>query len=150
MHLMRSAILGTAFLALCAGAVAARPLKPAEQFFSLPYDGRMPPCDDGVSLYEISQRFASAEAFSFNSPLRITGFAEIRETGFRPNGPDFVPRRYCAARAMFNDNRERVIRYFIIERGGFMGFNRGVQWCVVGLDRYRAFAPNCELAEPNG
>jgi hypothetical protein len=148
MHSTRSAILATALLALCAGAAVAAPRERAEDFFTLPYDGRMPTCDDGVSLYEISQRFASAEAFSFNSPLRIAGFNDIREYAFRANGAEFIPRRYCVARATFNDSSVRTIKYTIIERGGFMSFNRGVEWCVEGLDRYRAYAPMCDGVGP--
>lgn len=150
MHSTRSAVLAAAVLALCAGAgaAAADPRERAEDFFTLPYDGRMPTCDDGVSLYEISQRFAASEAFSFHSPLRISGFNDIREYAFRANGAEFIPRRYCVAKASFNDFSVRTIKYTIIERGGFMSFNRGVDWCVEGLDRYRAFAPMCDGVGP--
>lgn len=133
---------------LGAGEAAARPLKPAEEFFTLPYDGRMPACDDWVTLNEISGRLHESETFFFNSSLQITGYADVRESGFRSNGPDLVPRRFCVARAMFNDQRERTVKYNIVERGGFAGFGRGVEWCVVGLDHYHAFSPNCEAAGP--
>ncbi|WP_298355043.1 hypothetical protein [Rhodoblastus sp.] len=148
MHSTRSAILATALLALCAGAAVAGPRERAEDFFTLPYDGRMPPCDDGVSLYEISQRFATSETFYANSPLRITGFNAIREYAYRANGAEFIPRRYCVAKASFNDSSVRTIKYTIIERGGLMSFNRGVEWCVEGLDRYRAYAPMCDGVGP--
>jgi hypothetical protein len=148
MHSIRSAILAAALLALCAGAAAASPRERAEDFYTLPYNGRMPACDDGVSLFEITQRFATAEAFTFHSPLRIAGFNNIREYAFRANGGEFVPRRYCVAKALFNDSSVRTIKYTIIERGGFMSFNRGVEWCVEGLDRYRAYSPDCDLVGP--
>ncbi|MGO8740129.1 hypothetical protein [Rhodoblastus sp.] len=148
MHSTRSAVLAAVLLALGAGAAAAAPRERAEDFYTLPYDGRMPQCDDGVSLFEITQRFASAEAFTFNSPLRITGFNDIREYAFRANGAEFIPRRYCVAKASFNDSRVRTIKYTIIERGGLMSFNRGVDWCVVGLDRYRAYSPLCDVVGP--
>jgi hypothetical protein len=148
MRLMRCAIVAAAFVSFCAGPVAARPLKPAEEFFTLPYDGKMPACDDWISLHEIVDRFHNSEAFYFDSPLQITGFNEIREVGFRTNGPDLIPRRYCAAKAMFSDERERVVKYFIIERGGLIGLGRGVEWCVVGLDHYHAYSPACDGAGP--
>jgi hypothetical protein len=148
MQLKRSAILAAIILSLCAGVAAARPLRPAEEFFTLPYDGRMPLCDDWLTLQEIAGRLSESEAFFFNSPLRITAYADIRETAHRPNGPDFIPRRYCTAKAMFNDQRERTVKYNIIERGGFASFNRGVDWCVVGLDHYHSNAPNCDGAGP--
>lgn len=148
MHSTRSAILATALLALCAGAAIAGPRERAEDFYTLPYDGRMPQCDDGVSLYEITQRFATSETFYFNSPLRIAGFRDIHEYAYRANGPQFIPRRYCVAKVSFNDSSVRTIKYTIIERGGLMSFNRGVEWCVEGLDRYRAYAPMCDGVGP--
>ena len=148
MHSTRSAVLAAVLLALGAAAAAAAPRERAEDFFTLPYDGRMPQCDDGVSLFEITQRFASAEAFTFNSPLRITGFNDIREYAFRANGAEFIPRRYCVAKASFNDSRVRTVKYTIVERGGLMSFNRGVDWCVVELDRYHAYSPLCDVVGP--
>jgi hypothetical protein len=148
MQLIRRAIVAATILTLCGGAAVARPLLPAEEFFTLPYDGTMPACDDGITLNEISSRLRESEAFFFHSPLAILGFANIRETAYRPNGPDFIPRRYCMAKAMFNDQRERTVKYNIIERGGFASFNRGVEWCVVGLDRYHAYSPSCEAVGP--
>ncbi len=148
MSFTRSAIVAAALLSFGASAAAARPVERAEDFFTFPYDGRMPSCDDWMTLQEIAGRFHTAEAFTFNSPLQITGFAEIREYAFRPNGPDMIPRRFCMAKATFNDAKSRIVKYNIVERGGFMGFNRGVDWCVVGLDRYRAYAPACDADGP--
>jgi hypothetical protein len=148
MRLMRFAFVAAAFLSLHIASAAARPLQPAEQFFTLPYDGKMPACDDWISLHEIAGRFHESEAFNFDSPLQITSFDEIREVGFRTPGVDLIPRRYCVAKAMFNDQRERTVKYFIVERGGFVGIGRGIEWCVVGLDHYHAYSPACDLAGP--
>lgn len=113
------------------------------------YNRAMPHCDDFLSLQEIRGRFETAEAFTFHSPLRIASFSDIREIGVRPDDDqDYIPRRFCAAKVGFNDRSQRVMKYEIVERGGLMGFNRGVEWCVVGMDRYRAFAPDCDAAGP--
>ena len=40
------------------------------------------------------------------------------------------------------------MKYNLIERGGFAGIGRGVEWCVVGLDHYHAYSPNCDGVGP--
>lgn len=113
------------------------------------YNRAMPHCDDFLSLQEIRGRFETAEAFTFHSPLRMAAISDIREVAVRPDDQeDYIPRRFCSAKVAFNDRSQRVLKYEIIERGGFMGVNRGVEWCVVGMDRYRAFAPDCDAAGP--
>lgn len=158
MRLFRCALVAAACqagaVALSAGAAVAQ--VPNIQLPSLPdfgsgprYNRAMPYCNDFLSLQEIRGRFETAEAFTFHSPLRIASFADIHEVGVRPSDDqDFIPRRFCTAKVAFNDHSEHVMKYEIVERGGFAGFNRGVEWCVVGMDRYRAFAPDCDAAGP--
>ena len=38
--------------------------------------------------------------------------------------------------------------YSINEDLGIIGFGFGVEWCVGGLDRNDAYAPNCKMARP--
>jgi hypothetical protein len=141
------------FLLICAGAASlsigaasARPLMPAEDRF-IPYSGDLPSCDDWWMLNQITWAFNSHEP-EFNSSLELQGFQRIGEVGHRTNGPDLIPRRYCAARALFNDGRVREVKYNLIERGGFVGFGTGVEWCVVGLDRNHVYSPACSGVGP--
>ena len=120
---------------------------PAEARIS-PYSGVLPDCGDGEALERIRGDFSDRESEYWQSGLAIDGFAEARETGFRGNGASYIPRRYCEARALFNDGRERAMVYQIGEGLGFIGFGFGVTWCVRGLDRNHAFAPNCKAAGP--
>ena len=41
-----------------------------------------------------------------------------------------------------------MVRYSIVEDGGMIGANWGVQWCVVGVDRNWAYNPDCAAASP--
>jgi hypothetical protein len=128
--------------------VFARPLVPAERRYS-PYDGVLPACDDPAVAQRISWNFRQREDEFWDSGLEILGFGEVRETGYKTNGLDYIPRRYCRARAWLNDQRKpHQVFYAISEDLGIIGIGFGIEWCIVGLDRNDAFAPNCKMARP--
>ena len=134
-------------LGLTVSVTHARPLVPAEER-DQPYSGTVPPCQDPGSLSTIQSRFANREAEYWHSGLAIDQFQEVREIGFRSNGLDYIPRRYCEARVLMNDQKIRVVDYSIVENGDSIGFFNDVVWCVGGLDRDAAFAPGCKMARP--
>ena len=125
----------------------ARPLVPSEER-DQPYSGIVPPCQDPTSLSEIQSRFADRESEYWHSGLAISTFEEVREIGFRSNGLDYIPRRYCEARVLMSDQKTRVVDYSIVEAGDSIGFRDDVVFCVGGLDRNDAFAPGCKMARP--
>jgi len=110
------------------------------------YDGDMRGC--GEALGTIVQQFAEKEGKFWNSDLQITGFADVHEVAFRAWASNSIPRRFCTASAMLTDGRARQVHYSVIEDGGFAGFDSGVEWCVVGLDRNWAYNPSCKAARP--
>lgn len=112
------------------------------------YGDRLPWCNDQWALDRISWFFAEKESRFWNSPLQIQFFSEIREVAFRPWGYGKIPRRYCEAKAGVSDGKLRTVYYSIIKDGGFAGIGTGVEWCVKGLDRNWAYAPNCQAARP--
>jgi hypothetical protein len=137
--------LAFAFLALD----QARAANPLELNFWLNgprYDGNVAPCEKALST--IVSQFQERESTYWNSSLAITSYGNIHETAFRPWQSDNIPRRYCSAQVMMTDGKVRPVHYSIIEDGGFAGFNQGVEWCVVGLDRNWAFNPACKAARP--
>ena len=81
----------------------------------------------------------------------------MREIGFRANGLSYIPRRYCVARAAMADPPRRRGRpakacgpWSIPSwpTPGIFGLDWGVEWCVVGLDRSHAYAPDCDVLKP--
>ncbi|HSI40582.1 MAG TPA: hypothetical protein VLA00_08575 [Xanthobacteraceae bacterium] len=112
------------------------------------YDGIVPACDTPDALKRIATTFAQTEARFWNSSLKIDDFDRVHQIAFRPWGEEYQPRRYCEARVLVSDKRWRTVYYSIIEDGGFIGFSWGVEWCVTGLDRNYAYAPNCRMAKP--
>ena len=143
---MAAATIATLVVFAC-GTVAARPLTPAETR-DQPYSGLVKACNDPMPLGYIQGAFAGRESEYWHSGLAIVGFDEVREIGFRSNGLDYIPRRYCRARAIMNDEKVRSVSYQITEAGGSIGFTDNVVWCVEGLDRNDAFAPACKEARP--
>ena len=146
---------GAALLSLAATVELAqsRPIQPAEERYQ-PYTGQLPLCTDPGVLGTIQQRFAEKESGYWNSALQIVAYDRFRETGYRRNGFDYIPRRYCSARAYLNDGRARQVTYWVGENLGTIGWGLtfapgwGVEWCVDGLDRNRAYGPACRAARP--
>ena len=162
-----------AILAVAAiGAAQARPLTPAEQRYAR-WQAAIPACDSAEVAGVIQSRFHDRESSYWESGLDIKGLDHIHETGFRSTGVDYIPRRYCDARAIMSDQKIRDIRYTIGEDLGMTGtdvigsvaqsltlgllihqipvsttLNWGVDWCVAGLDRNYAYGLNCKAARP--
>jgi hypothetical protein len=131
-----------------ASAVQARPLTPAEAR-RYPYNGYLPDCADPDVISRIQSRFSQTEDEYWHSGLAIVGFEKINEIGYRTNGVDYIPTRYCVAQAIMNDEKLRTVSYAIGQDLGIIGwFGFGVEWCVSGLDREKAYAPNCKMARP--
>ena len=120
---------------------------PAEARWA-PFYGDMPVCDDSGVLSTISGRFGQTQREFWNSQLAIDGFDRVREIGFRSNGLDYIPRRFCVARATMSDMKERTVIYDVVSAFGILGLTWGVQWCVDGLDPNHAYGPDCEAIRP--
>jgi hypothetical protein len=147
---IRGLALAAAALASAVGvidAASARPIVPAERRYSS-YKADVQACDDPAVLRRITDRFHQKEAEYWNSSLEIVNYDRIQQIGFRTDGLDYIPRRYCRARAYVNDNKNREVVYSIGEDLGMIGVSFGVEWCVVGLDRNWAYGPACRAAYP--
>ena len=125
----------------------ARPMVPAERREE-PYSGKVPRCNDTHVLNRIRKRFAQREKIYWHTGRKIRSFHRVRQIGLRSNGRDFIPRRYCSARARFVNGKRRYVSYWIGEDLGMIGWGWGVEWCIHGLDYNLAFAPNCRMARP--
>jgi len=141
-----------ALVSLVASACAAQTLPlpddPLAETRLKPYSGDLPACANELVLAEIARKFWDRERNYWDSVLSLETFDAIRETGFRTRGLSFIPRRHCEARARFNDGQIRRVVYTIGEDLGFIGFGWGVDWCVLGLDRAKAYNPACSGAGP--
>jgi hypothetical protein len=112
------------------------------------YDHYVPLCADRGPLDKIAARFANKESDFWNSSLKIVGFDQIREIAWEPWSSGTIPRRYCTASVLISDGKRHGINFSIIEDGGMIGSEYGVEWCVAGLDRNWAYNPACRAAKP--
>ena len=136
-----------AVLALAAAGAAARPLVPAEQRY-YPYTADMPACDSPSVLSRIQSRFSQKEGYYWNSTLEILSYDKISEYGFRTNGADYIPRRYCTARATLSDGKTTTATYTIGESLGMIGVGYGVDYCLSGYDRSWSYGYKCDALRP--
>lgn len=134
---------------------SARDQVPAETR-TRPWSAVLPGCTDNMVLYKVSHKFGQTEANYWDSNLKITAFDRVATLADRPAGLDYIPRRYCSARAWMSDGYYRTVYYSVVEAMGTPGpglFNvgfepYGVNYCVVGLDRGWGYAPGCRSARP--
>lgn len=136
-----------ALLAIYGVAQAAGIEVPAERRFHA-FASDVPACGDAGVLARIISRFEQKESEYWRSALQIGSFDRVRQISLRGNGLAYIPRRYCAARARMSDGRRREVVYAIGENLGIIGWDYGVEFCVVGLDRNFAYAPGCRAVEP--
>lgn len=134
------------FLAGMVGADARSGVNPPAEQRSTPYFAKLPECSAAEVLGFISASFQSSETTYWRSNRIIEGFDRVRQTGMRPWGMDFVPARYCVARAFTSDGKLRHVAYRVRETIGPFGNSWEVVWCVRGFDRHRTYAPGCEQA----
>ncbi len=160
---MRRSLPAAAILLLTAAAASANSPRIRAEERVYPYDAQVAACDAPAVLGRIQRRFSHREAAFWNSDLQIVAIDHVRQTAFRPNGLDLIPRRYCQARATTSDGRHRALFYHIVEDAGITGWHGSlvfgliqfptpgsfnVEWCVNGLDRHRTYAQNCRMARP--
>ena len=112
------------------------------------YSGEIPACDNPDVLSRITDRFQATESEYWDSKLEIVGFDAIKVVGLRTWGLDHIPRNFCVARAKLNDNSVHQVSYNVSENLSIIGSGFGVEYCVVGLDREFAYAPDCKMALP--
>ncbi len=145
------------------GSLAARPLTPTDKR-QIPWDGDLPLCDNPSVFAEIQQRFWQAEQDYWGSGLALLAVDQIRETGYRTTGLDYIPRRYCSAKVYLSNGAATALVYWIGEDLGFAGGDYfgwllggsrtnliqhwGVTFCVSGLDRSLTYGPKCRSARP--
>ena len=121
---------------------------PAEQRY-WPYGAiPLPACHSVDVTGFITGAFQSRETEYWNSALQIRGYDRVAERGLRPWGPNYIPRRFCTARAHMSDGRIRQVNYLVREAIGVFSNTWEVTWCVTGLDRHNTYAPHCKQAGP--
>lgn len=141
----RSWLAGT-MLAVVLSVPAALAITPAENRYARYAAVPLPHCASPEVVGYVAGWFESREQTYWKTGLTIRGFDRVHETGVRPWGANYVPRRFCTARVHMSDGKLRRANYFVRESIGVFGNTWEVIWCVTGTDRHRTYAPGCEQA----
>jgi hypothetical protein len=160
---MRIRLTATLFLLASTALLEANaPREPAEGRTSS-FDAQVIACDSPSVLGRIQSRFDRRENGPWKSGLLMTSIDRVRETGFRSNGQDLIPRRFCTARALLSTGQFHTLTYNLSEDGGRFGWHGSLllgsvnfptpssfhlEWCLSGLDRHRTYGPDCAAARP--
>lgn len=110
--------------------------------------GPLPSCADPEVERRIAHNFAHTERTYWRSELELTAFRRPVQLAYSPWGPSFIPRRFCSAKTVTTDGRKREVSYSVREWQSWGTISWGVEWCVSGLDRSMAYAPDCKMARP--
>lgn len=147
---MRAALILIAALAAGSAFAADSSYAPeARGIVAVPDDGkRLPLCNHPSLFTTIASDFHDKESEYWGSNARLTSFEEPVELGYRPWGPEFIPRRFCRTRAMVTGGSVHDVFYSVNYQTGTLGIVHGVTWCVDGYDRNLAYAPGCKMAGP--
>lgn len=103
----------------------------------------LPTCGEPRLWNETRAKFNGTEYEYNNVGVTMGEVYEPRQAGAHVKYDGKVARGWCTAKAMFSDG---VMRRVHIELGsglGFAGTGYSLSVCVEGLDRHKAFAPNC-------
>ena len=146
---MRSALILMAVLAGGAAMAADSPYSPeARGIVVIEDDKKLPLCNHPGLFTTIASDFADKEREYWRSGARLVSFEAPIELGYRPWGPEFIPRRFCRTRAMASGGTVHDVFYSVGYQTGTLGIVHGVTWCVAGYDRNLAYAPGCKMAAP--
>lgn len=105
-------------------------------------------CNDRGITRKIAKRFNWAQRTTFDRDLQIAELSNPREYAFRPAEPQFHDRRFCQADALMSDGRHYPV-YYMISYDRHPPLGGGLEFCVSGLDYFRAYAPGCSQLRPH-
>ena len=115
-------------------------------------------CGAANVLGRIKAKFRHQVTHVPNLPnVSITDFNRIYEKRYEPaHAESPIARRYCGAKAVLSDGRERAVWYFIEEGMGYATLADGfglatdtvgsnVEFCVSGFDRWNVYNGGCRV-----
>ena len=124
-----------------------RPRRAGRRFLDLPK------CDDATVLSTIRSGFGETESTYWGGNAASAASRKCAKSGFaqrprvrsapllrRPGRGSSTPRLPPPG-----EPKTHTVVYAVVSAGGLIGWNWGVQWCVVGFDRMLAYAPDCDV-----
>ena len=104
-------------------------------------------CASPKVLYEIVERFASAERRTWHRGFVMATIQNPRKSGHPYAEPGLIRRDYCMADSWLTNGEIRTV-YYTIEYGvGFASIGHYVDFCVLGLDPWRVHDGACRTVQ---
>lgn len=103
----------------------------------------LPTCDDPQLWRDAQAQFNSAESNYGTTGVLMNEVISAQQAGAHVKYNGKVGRGWCEARAVFSDGLVRRVKVELGSGLGFAGTGYGLSICVHGLDRHKAYAPNC-------
>ena len=133
------------FLSIAVAMAVATPLMVSSSFAWTRIDQIA--CGDRHYLREIQKRFNWSQRNTFKRDITLLEFLDVRQAAFRANDPAFQDRIHCHGKVLLSNGRKHSLFYKLSSDGG-PPLGAKLQWCVIGYDDYRAFAPACRQLKP--
>lgn len=156
-----SVVVAAALVAVLSAAAPSNAADTMRGHAPAPSSSTLPGCDDARVLAEVEDQFEYGAPRVLGAPLEVLQFSGMFEKAYFPqDNADVLPqepieRRYCQAKALISDHKQRTVYYVVEYPMGFAGSNgylgvfsplRGwrAEGCVLGLDVWRVYGANCE------
>lgn len=105
----------------------------------------LPVCSEMKVLDNIVQRFNKADASLWHNEIALVSISGAYERDVNIAIQSSINRRYCRGKAWMSNGKSRTL-HFVIEQGmGLAGFKWGVEYCLKGSDRWRAYNGGCRV-----
>lgn len=106
-----------------------------------------PSCVSERTLSAILQDFNWVQHSTFESALRMVRISDARIYAYADDKPAFHDRYYCQGTAHLSNGQTAPL-YYRLNYDGWPPLGNRMQWCVVGYDYFRAYAPGCRQLMP--
>lgn len=100
-------------------------------------------CFSDRNISSITKRFAWAEKNTWHRGYVIEAINNARFRYNVFNGPTLIRHTHCVGTALMTNGTRRTVYYTVEEGMGFASMGNGVEFCVIGLDPWRAFDAGC-------
>jgi len=102
-----------------------------------------PACDSVPVEFKIVRDFNWAERKTWQRGYQMISLSRAHEHRTVQYSGSEVSRRFCMAKAHFNNGDHRTVYFMISDVGGFVGQTWDVTHCVMGLDPWRNHDGSC-------
>ncbi|WP_316860283.1 hypothetical protein [uncultured Cohaesibacter sp.] len=103
----------------------------------------LPDCDSASVLSRVNNTLAIAETNVVQSGDPVIAIEHISQSKLLEQSEPFFAKRYCKATGYTETGKKTAIYYLIEANAGFVGYEYGVEACILGRDPWRIHGAYC-------